>query len=372
MYENDKWHLIKNIDKVDSPALVIYLDRVKKNIDLLKELIGDVERLRPHAKTHKSKEAALLLIKGGISKFKCATIAEAEMLASVKAKDVLLAYQPVGPKIDRFIMLLKSYPATAFACLVDDLEAAEFISEKAADAGLQIPVYLDLNTGMNRTGITPDEKAMELYLQCSKLKGIRPVGLHAYDGHITDVDFKTRKERCDEAFIPVENLKHTLIEQGFDEPVIVAGGSPTFPIHAKRKKVECSPGTFIYWDAGYLRNLPEQAFLPAALVVSRVISLPDAATVCIDLGHKSVAAENSLEKRVYFEALPELQPVGQSEEHMVLRTEMGHPYKIGDVLFGLPYHICPTCALYERALLVEDGNVTTEWKIEARDRKINS
>jgi D-threonine aldolase len=372
MNKDDNWYQIKNIEQVDSPALVIYLHRVKKNIELLKQMIDDVQRLRAHAKTHKSKEAALLLMEAGISKFKCATIAEAEMLASVKAKDVLLAYQPVGPKVDRFISLIKTYPATKFSCLVDDVEAAKLINEKATAAGLQIPVYIDLNVGMNRTGIVPGEKAIELYEQCFKLKNIRPVGLHAYDGHITDADLETRKKRCDEAFVAVENLKNELIKRGVNEPVIVAGGSPTFPIHAKRKNVECSPGTFIYWDAGYQQNLSEQAFLPAALVVSRIISLPDETTICTDLGHKSVAAENVLSKRIFFLNAPELQPIGQSEEHLVLKTEKDHPYKIGDVLYGLPYHICPTCALYERALIVEEGEVTAEWKIEARDRKLNS
>lgn len=371
MYKDNSWYLIKNIERVDSPALVIYRERVKKNIELLKEMVGDVQRLRPHAKTHKSKEAALLLMEAGISKFKCATIAEAEMLAGINAKDVLLAYQPVGPKVDRFVSLVRMYPATTFSCLVDDLAAAKSISKKATAAGLQIPVYIDLNVGMDRTGIRPDENAIELYMQCAQLPGIKPVGLHAYDGHISDTDFEIRKKRCDEAFVAVENLKHELIKQGFEEPVIVAGGSPTFPIHAKREKTECSPGTFIYWDAGYLQHLPEQAFLPAALVVSRIISLPDETTLCIDLGHKSIAAENVLDKRVNFYTLPHLQPVGQSEEHLILKTEKGHPYKIGDVLYGLPYHICPTCALYERAFIVEDRVVTKEWKIEARDRKLN-
>src|ERR1700741_5200154 len=101
----NKWWLISNIDETDSPALVIYPDRVKKNIDLLISMTGDVNRLRPHVKTHKTSEAALLQMEAGIKKFKCATIAEAEMLAGIKAADILLAYQPVGPKISRLISL---------------------------------------------------------------------------------------------------------------------------------------------------------------------------------------------------------------------------------------------------------------------------
>ena len=123
----DNWFVINDIDKLDTPALVIYPERVKENIVILKSMIDDVSRLRPHVKTHKSKEAAMLMLEAGITKFKCATIAEAEMLGLSKAPDVLLAYQPVGPKLARFVKLIKAYPATQFSCLVDNSVASQNI-----------------------------------------------------------------------------------------------------------------------------------------------------------------------------------------------------------------------------------------------------
>ena len=365
-----EWYRINNINEIDSPALVIYLDRVKENIVLLKSMIDDVQRLRPHVKTHKAKEAALLLMDAGINKFKCATIAEAEMLGEIKAPDVLLAYQPVGPKIERLISLIKRYPATKFFGLIDNIISAQAIAKKASDSSLSIPVYIDLNVGMNRTGISPDQKAVELYIQGSQIKGIMPVGLHVYDGHITDTEFDLREKKCNEAFASVEWVKKELVKKGFAEPVIVAGGSPSFPVHAKREKVECSPGTFIYWDAGYWEKYKEQPFLPAALVISRIISLPNETTICTDLGHKAVASENPLSNRVYFINAPEFVFIAQSEEHLIVQVNKNHHHKTAEVLYGLPVHICPTSALYERALIVEDGKVTGEWKIIARDRKI--
>ena len=366
----EEWYRINNINEIDSPALVIYPSRVKKNIALVKSMINDVDRLRPHVKTNKAKEASLLLLEAGINKFKCATIAEAEMLGQVKAPDVLLAYQPIGPKIQRFISLIKNYSATKFSCLVDNISSAQEISKEAMNAGIEVPVYVDLNVGMNRTGIIPGQKAVELYIQCSQEKNIMPVGLHVYDGHITDPEFDIREKKCNEAFKAVDWLSKELIQKGLPEPVIVAGGTPSFPVHAKREKVQCSPGTFIYWDAGYLQKYKEQPFLPAALVISRIISLPNETTICADLGHKSVASENPLNNRVYFINAPGLIVIGQSEEHLVLQANKDHHYKTGDVLYGIPVHVCPTCALYERALIVEDGKVTSEWKIIARDRKI--
>ena len=366
-----EWYYINNINTIDSPALVVYPDRVKENIRILLSMIDDPKRLRPHVKTHKTKEATSLMMKAGIKKFKCATIAEAEMLAMAGAPDVLLAYQPSEAKLQRFVSLIKHYPGTRFSCLVDNLVSATSIADDALANEIVIPVYVDLNVGMNRTGIAPGDKAIELYIQCAGLKDIKPVGLHAYDGHIRSKDFKQRTKECNEAFKPVEKMQKQLLKQGFMEPVIIAGGTPTFPIHAKRKNIECSPGTFIYWDKGYQTLCTEQHFLPAALVISRIISLPGETKLCLDLGHKSIAAENELTNRVYFLNAPELKFISQSEEHLVAEAAAGHTYKVGDVLYGLPIHICPTSALYERAITVQNNKASGEWKNIARDRKIN-
>src|SRR5437588_5356254 len=137
------WYIINDIDQLDTPALVIYPERAKQNINMLKSMIDDISRLRPHAKTNKSKEATLLMLEAGITKFKCATIAEAEMLGMCKAPDVLLAYQPIGPKLDRFIELIKAYPNTGYSCLVDNSIAANSISARAIENNLEIPVYID-------------------------------------------------------------------------------------------------------------------------------------------------------------------------------------------------------------------------------------
>src|SRR5690606_3636362 len=134
-------------------------------------------------------------------------------------------------------------------------------------------------------------------------------------------DFQERKEACDQAFHPVEEMRKNLMAKGYSEPLVIAGGTPTFPIHLQRDKVVCSPGTFVYWDIGYGEKLLEQPFQPAALVVMRVISLPSQGMICVDLGHKSIASENPLGNRVRFLNANNLQPVSQSEEHLVLKTD---------------------------------------------------
>ena len=360
------WFEIKNIDELDSPALVVFPDRVKNNIQLAIDMIGDASRLRPHIKTNKSPDVAKLMLKAGITKFKCATIAEAEMLAQCNAPDVLLAYQPLGPKLHRFSFLIKKYPATRFSCLTDNVAAASEQASVFSSNDLTVPVFIDLNVGMNRTGISPGEKAIDLAKHCLTLKGIALVGLHAYDGHIRDVDFEIKKQKCDEAFASVQKLNEKL-----KLSTIVMGGSPAFSVHCKRKGIECSPGTFVYWDKGYADLCPEQTFLPAIVLVTRVISLPSANKICTDLGHKSVAAENEITRRVFFLNADGLKPVGQSEEHLVLETKEDHSFKVGDIFYGLPYHVCPTVALYERVYTIEKGIVSGEWRNISRDRKIS-
>jgi D-serine deaminase-like pyridoxal phosphate-dependent protein len=369
--ETDQWYVSSEIKELDTPMLIVYKDRVIQNIQTAIAMIGNVERLRPHIKTNKSEEVSRLMLKAGIKKFKCATIAEAEMLGICGAPDVLLAYQPIGPKCARFVSLIEKFPFTSYSCLVDHPEAAKQMSVIFSTRGLKVPVYLDLNLGQNRTGIVPDEHAFDLWIICAALPGIKPIGLHGYDGHIRDQDWNARKNNCDVAFERIALLAKIIAEKGFSKPIIVAGGSPTFSIHCKRKNIECSPGTFVYWDKGYLDLCPEQDFIPAALVITRIVSFPDNAKICVDLGHKSVGAENDLARRVFFLNAPELKPIGQSEEHLVLEAGTGHSYQIGDVLYGLPYHICPTVALYERAIVIEEGKASGEWKNISRNRKIS-
>ncbi len=363
------WFELMHADDIDSPALLVYPERVEQNIQAAISMTGGPDRLRPHIKTHKTAEVTRLLMNAGVRQFKCATIAEAEILGMCKAPDVLLAYQPLGPKLDRFLSLIGQYPHTSYACLTDNITAATAMAMKARSQNLVLHLYIDLNVGMNRTGIAPED-AMELVDFCLNEPAIHLAGLHAYDGHLRNPDPEKRKQDCDEAFARVTDLQNRI---SLKHPVhlpIIAGGSPSFPIHAQRKEVVCSPGTFVYWDHGYGHAFPEQPFVHGALVMTRIISLPAPGLICTDLGHKSIASENPIDKRVFFLNADDLTPVSQSEEHLILKAPDQHTYKVGDVLYGLPYHICPTCALYERAFTIENHQKTGEWLHTARDRKI--
>ncbi|NCI47303.1 D-TA family PLP-dependent enzyme [Sediminibacterium soli] len=363
------WYTINGIEKIDSPSLVVYPQRVRENIRLAIAMAGGASRLRPHVKTNKTAEVCLMMLEAGIDTFKCATIAEAEMLGIIHAADVLLAHQPVGPKAERLLQLTKKFPDTQFSCIIDNLLTAQELSALFDKENKTLSVFIDLNIGMNRSGIVP-EKAFGLFTQCRSLPGIRLIGLHGYDGHIRNSDPVERQAASDNGFGRVDRLANALTEAYGISLQIVAGGSPSFPTHIARKNVQLSPGTFVFWDWGYKHQFPDQPFDYAALVITRVVSVIDEETVCLDLGHKAVAAENPL-PRVHFLNEPDAVPVSQSEEHLVVKLPRNNTWKPGDVWFGVPVHICPTVALYETALVAEDNRIQGSWKVIARTRKIS-
>jgi D-serine deaminase-like pyridoxal phosphate-dependent protein len=362
------WYEVGNVDEIASPALLVYRERVDENVRDMIGVAGGVERLRPHVKTHKLPEVIRRQLVLGIDKFKCATIAEAEMLAECGCKDVLLAYQPVGPNIHRLWELAVRYPATTFAAVVDDEGIARRLSEAFSGTGHAVELLVDLDSGMHRSGISPGD-APALYALLARLPGIAPGGLHAYDGHIRDADINARATASDAAFEPVARLRRELEASGLRVPRVVVGGTPTFPIHSRRAGVEVSPGTCIFWDAGYGSQLPDLPFRPAALVLTRVVSRPGGNRLCLDLGHKAIASENP-HPRVQLLNLPDATPVMHSEEHLVVETPHAAHFAVGDACYGVPWHICPTVALYGAAIVVDGHTATASWRIVARERAL--
>jgi D-serine deaminase-like pyridoxal phosphate-dependent protein len=363
------WFRLTNEAEVASPALLLFEERIESNLRRMIEIAGDPVRLRPHVKTHKLGPLVARQLALGITKFKSATIAEAEMCAQAGAPDVLLAMAPVGPNITRLCALAQKYPDTHFSTLFDDAGVMRALSAAAVEAGLTLDVFLDLDCGQNRTGIAPGGVAMEIYRLATNARGLRVAGLHAYDGHIHEPDLVKRRALYEAAFAPVLAFRRQLESAGLPVPMLVAGGTPTFPFHAQQTDRECSPGTTVLWDFGYADKMVDLPFLPAAVLLTRVVSKPGPNRLCLDLGHKSVAAENP-HPRVRFLELPDAPAVAQSEEHLVIETSRAGEFSIGAALHGIPRHVCPTVALYSEATLVRGGAAVERWPIAARARRL--
>lgn len=366
------WYALRAPESTDTPALLVYPDRIRHNIQEMIRLSGDPGRLVPHVKTHKMARIVRMQLEAGIRRFKCATIAEADMLAEAGAEEVILAYQLSAVKAHRYLELMRRYPAVHFRSLVDNLDSAQMLDALFGEAGSSATVLIDIDNGMHRTGFPASGDIAAFYRQLSALPHLDCVGLHVYDGHIRDADFDIRRQKAEEAFLPVTEAVHRLEADGLPAPQVVAGGSPTFPVHARNPRVLCSPGTSLLWDAGYSRLLQEQPLLHAAVLMTRVISRPAPGRITTDLGHKSVAAENPPAERVAW-LDKEFTVVSQSEEHMVLETVEARwaALRVGDVLYAVPGHVCPTVALYDEVQVVEEGQVTGQWPVEARRRKIH-
>lgn len=363
------WYEVKNLEDIASPALLIYPDRVRWNLDQMLAIAGGPERLRPHVKTHKLPELVRQQIQAGITKFKAATLAEAEMAARAGAADILIAYPMVGPGIPRLLELVRHFPNTRFSCLADDAKVIQRLSRAWAMAPCALTVLLDIDCGQNRTGVPPDSRALALYRSLATLPGLVPGGLHVYDGHITEPDPVRRAALCDEAWKPVEVLIAALERAGLPVPQVIAGGTPTFPIHAQHARRECSPGTCLLWDFGYADKYADLNFQFAALLLTRVISKPGERRLCLDLGHKAVASENP-HPRVRLLNLPDATAASHSEEHLVVECPRADDFDVGDAFYGVPRHICPTVALYAEATVIEHGARSQVWRVIARDRRL--
>jgi D-serine deaminase-like pyridoxal phosphate-dependent protein len=365
-------YALKETSSIFTPALLFYKHLIRQNIARAIEIAGSPNRLRPHAKTHKTREIIRLEMDAGITRHKCATLAEAEMIASCGIADILLAYPIVGPNCRRLARLAKAYPETRFAALGDNAVGVQQLSGAMKEAGAEIDVLLDVDVGMHRTGIAPNEQAVELYERIAQSPGLCPGGLHAYDGHNNQETLADRQAAVREQFAPVLGLRSKLEMKGLPVPRLIAGGTPTFTVCASLDwpGLECSPGTFVLHDHGYSTRYPDLGFTPAALVLTRIISKPTSNRLTLDLGYKAVASDPPPGKRCILLNLSKYEPVLQSEEHFVIESgESGADrFSCGDPLYAMPTHICPTCALHRQALVVENGQVTDRWDIVARDR----
>jgi D-threonine aldolase len=364
-------YAIDETSLVLSPGLLFYKDIIQSNIEQCLRMAGSPDRLRPHVKTHKTREIVRLQLAAGITKHKCATIAEAEMLASCGVPDVLIAYNLVGPNCARLARLVSAFPATRFGVLADHVRGLEFLSAEVGPTGQTVEVLLDIDVGQHRTGIAFGPAAESLYAQIHKMPGLVAGGLHVYDGHNRQPILAERRAAVEAQLAPVLEWRQRVEKLGLSVPRLVLGGTPTFPIHAALNEpgVECSPGTFVLHDNGYGTQFADLAgFMPAALLLTRVISRPTPRRITLDLGTKAVASDPPAGKRCILLNVPDYEPVLQNEEHFVIETPHAEQFALGDEVFAIPTHVCPTCALHKQASVVQGGKVREMWDIVARDR----
>ena len=373
MLQDFPWHdryRVPDLDNLLTPALAIYPEMIVSNIDsTLKLLDGKADRWRPHIKTAKLNYTLRMLLDRGVRNFKCATTLELLQACESGATDVLVAYPMMGANAHRIREINNQYPQVRISVLAENEEQVR--QWRGSDIG----IFLDINPGMNRTGIEQNSRDLVIGLaQTAKKAGLDFRGLHYYDGQFGSVAEPELTKSTHAGYDQLLELVRDLRSSGVPVSEIITAGTPTFPSSLTYRGFQnadflhrVSPGTVVYHDAVSLAQLPkEYGYAPAALVIARVVSHPRPDVITCDAGHKAVSADAGVPTCVVM-GHPELTPLGPSEEHLPLSVKEGSkPPKVGDVLYLIPRHVCPTVNNFDAALIVRNGEIESVQEVSAR------
>jgi D-serine deaminase-like pyridoxal phosphate-dependent protein len=346
------------LDDLQTPALVVYLDRVRENVQRMIAYSGSPDRWRPHLKTTKIPEVWSELLAAGVRHFKCATTREAALFvakanAQQEQADLLIAYPLAGPGLRRLGTIAAQAKTTKLSLLVESHEVLEKLPP-------EIGVFVDVNPGMNRTGMPLGNT--EAIVSLARAAGVRFRGLHFYDGHLHDLDLGARREAIFAGYERLLKLCARFDDERIPVAEVITAGTPAFR-HAldfegfrghERFVHRISPGTVVFHDGRSQIENPDVELVPAALVLSRVISHPSPGVATCDAGSKSIAAEAG-DPCAFVLGSEELIAMSPSEEHLPMRSMSGSLPERGESLLLVPRHVCPTVNLAEEAVLVESG-----------------
>ena len=362
----DQSYFIKDTDALDTPALLIYEEKVRENIARIGQLLGGYARLRPHIKTHKCREVLRMQLAAGVDRVKCATRKEVELAASEGVREILWSYGIVGALAQHAAALQRAHPDVVLDVLADDPRQIPVLSNACRTASVELGVMMDINSGMNRTGLSESD-GLDLARMINRTPGLRFAGLHTYGSPPAQGSPEERDRIYRYAIHRAVNVRRALEQAGIHVPRLIAGGSPDFLVAAKMDGVdEVSPGTWIFWDKGY-EDLAPGRFVYAALVLGRVISRPTADLFTVDAGYKSVSADPPLPHAVCL-SVNGATAVGRWEEHLLFRLNApSSEPSVGTPVYIAPVHVCSTVNLWDDALVVNArGEIAGRWQIAAR------
>jgi len=350
-----------------TPALLLDVDVLEQNLAItLQRLGGNPDRWRPHVKTAKLLSTMQRMVARGIFHFKCATTLELATACAAGAQDVLLAFPAMGARIRRVKEIAAQYPAVSISVLVESQEQLGTVAESAIGA------FVDINPGMDRTGLDQAraEKVAEL-VEAIQAGGIRFRGLHYYDGHHRQLDLRQRQAA---AFAGYDQLM--LLAARCRPEEVITSGTPALPCALAYPGFlgaqfvhRVSAGTVVYNDTTSLAQLSGWGYQPAVMVLASVISHPAPDRITCDAGHKTVSADAGDPVCSVFNH-PALIPLHPSEEHLPLQVPVGATAPaLGDWLYLIPKHVCPTVNNFDHVLLVSGGKIVGMERVTARGRE---
>ena len=358
--------------ELDTPALLIDLDKMEANIQTMADYISTVNaQLRPHMKTHKTPIIAHKQIAAGAIGVTCAKLGEAEAVIHAGVRDVLIANQVVGShKIARLINLARH---SEIMVAVDNPQNVQAISEAAAAKGVTVRMLIEVNIGMDRCGVEPGKPALELANQIRQSPNLKFEGLMGYEGHtVAKPDLKERKANVQEAMQHLIDTKDYVEKHGIEVSIMSGGGTGTFNLTGSIPEMtEVQAGSYIFMDSTYrnVEGVGEQ-FDCSLSVLATVVSRPSTDRVIVDTGLKVLAKEFGIPQPI---GITGVELTGLSEEHGTLKTvgqasDTNVSLTPGDKLEILPTHCCTTVNLHDRYYGIRNGIVESVWDIAARGK----
>jgi len=357
-------------EEIDTPALVIDLDAFEYNLDRMAALLAPSGvKLRAHAKTHKSPVIAGLQMGRGAVGQCVQKVAEAEVLAWGGIPDILVSNEVVGTaKLARLCALGK---ISRVAVCVDDVAQVAACETAAADAGIRLPVLVEIDIGAGRCGVAPGPDAVALAQRIAASKHLVFGGLQAYQGSAQHK--RTPAERRTLIAAAVDGSRRTveqLRQQGLDCPIVGGGGTGSFELEmASGVYTEIQAGSYVFMDADYARNLdetgaPVATFRHSLFVLATVMSASRPGIAVVDAGHKAVPVDSGM-PTVW--QRPDVRYTSASDEHGKLEVgaETAAP-KLGEKLRLVPGHCDPTVDRYDWYVGVRGGRVECLWPVAAR------
>jgi D-serine deaminase-like pyridoxal phosphate-dependent protein len=362
-YSADPGAVGLRVEDLDTPSLLLDLDKVERNLATMAELFADSRvRVRPHTKTHKVPNLAHMQLAHGAIGVCCAKLGEAEVMATGGVSDLLVTTEVVGPhKIRRLLGVARQARVTT---VVDDADAATTLSDAATEAGLRLRCLVDVNVGQNRTGVAPGEPALALAQHVARLPGLELVGLQGYEGHLQHIaNAVERRAANGRAMEQLGQTADLLREHGLSTEIVSTAGTGTGQFAAQWKQVtEIQPGSYVVMDSDYSR-VQELPFENALTVLTMVVSKRKNDAI-VDAGTKTLSTDAGPAKPANVDAVY----AHQGDEHGKLTFANGNPLAIGDKVEMIPSHCDTTINLHDLYYVTRGGRVVAVWPIAARGR----
>ncbi|MHB8378302.1 MAG: alanine racemase [Acidimicrobiales bacterium] len=359
-----------NLADIETPALVIDLDRLHQNIIHMAQLCRDAGvALRPHVKTHKIPEIAKMQREAGAAGITCAKLGEAEVMVDAGFKDVLIAFPIVGSQKLRRLNALRERARVIVS--LDSIEVARGLADAATRSQEPFEIYVEVDVGLHRTGQAPGLPAAQLVYNVATLHDVRVVGLMAHAGHAYHEREPIRRQLLVRR--QLEGLLDTqrrCAELGVAVETLSVGSTPSVGFEiAERGVNEVRPGTYAFNDTRMIQLGVATEETCSAHVVTTVVSRPTAERFVVDAGSKCLSSDGVGESGwIRVADRGDLSMDFLNEEHGVGSIDLarGGQLAIGDRLRLIPSHVCPVFNLFDAVYVVRDELVVETYRVAAR------